>query len=328
MKSYVIGADGGGTKTDMILIDYSGHVLARAKGGSTNIQVVGGEKVKTEIISTASELIRQAGINALEVDKMFLGLAGAGRKSCQDEILALFLNTEWQGRVAVESDALAALAGAFGNKAGIILIAGTGSICFGMDENGNVFRSGGWGYLLGDEGSGYSIGNQAIIAALKDFDGRGPGTELRQAVEMKYHLESVDQIIPLIYQNKIDRSAVADLASQVFDLAEKKDHAAAGIILKTGEELGRLIAAVARKMKSENSPLRVALIGGVFSRRDMLLDSMRGILQPDFPDAEIGDPVFPPCAGAAVLALKEAGIHIDERILGALEASLDFTEAA
>jgi N-acetylglucosamine kinase-like BadF-type ATPase len=133
-----------------------------------------------------------------------------------------------------------------------------------------VVRSGGWGYLLGDEGSGFFIGQQAIMAALKDLDGRGEKTRLREEIERRFQLAQIDLIIPKIYKQEIDRVEISKLAPLVFELAVENDFAAAEIIRRTGHEQGKMVKAVAEKLELLNKKIRVALIGGIFHQREIL----------------------------------------------------------
>ncbi|MBN2417318.1 hypothetical protein JXO52_15890 [bacterium] len=322
METYVIGADGGGTKLEMVLVSHDGRIKGRVVGGSANYQVIGGEKLKREILQTAAALLKENGAVPGQVSCMVLGLAGAGREDCRRDILSLFSDTDFSGKTAVDSDAMAALAGASGKKPGIILISGTGSICFGMKEDGTVIRSGGWGYLLGDEGSGYYIGNTAVIASLKDHDGRGEHTILKRIIEKRFDIDSIDKIIPLIYQNKIERSEIADLAPLVFEAAENKDHIALEIINRTGRELGKLAKAVSDQIDFPDGLVKIALIGGVFSKREMLLAEMRKAMSGDQRKILFSDPEFKPAVGSAFLALEKSGITLDEQILAHIRKSI------
>jgi len=328
MNKYIVGVDGGGTKTELVLIDRSGNVIGREKGGTTNFQVVGGKKLKEEISGCLVRLMNSTNIPSHKLDQIFLGLAGAGRESDRKEITNLFSDTEFDGKVTVDSDAVVALAGAFGTAPGIIIISGTGAICFGMNHEGKVVRSGGWGYLLGDEGSGYFIGREALIAALKDFDGRGEKTTLRTEIERHFNLNSIDQIIPQIYQNKIDRVAIANLAPIVFDQAKQGDEHAEEIIRHSGRELGVLARAVAQKMNFMNEEIKVALIGSIFKQKDLLINEISKELFEVSWNIEIKDPMFEPKYGAALLALQKIGVQIDEQLLKNLQYSISQVKEA
>lgn len=322
MSHFVIGVDGGGTKSELVLIDKLGNYIGRAKVGSSNYQAIGGEKLKENLLTGFAELMKATNVSDQKIDHIFLGLAGAGRESDRKEIKALFEDTEFQGKVTVDSDAIVALSGAFGTAPGIIIISGTGAICFGKNDEGKVERSGGWGYLLGDEGSGYYIGRKAIMAALKHFDGRGEKTDLRPALEKHFNLQSIELIIPQIYQNKIDRIGIAKLAPIVFDYANKGDTVSEEIIRQTGRELGKLAKAVAEKLNFSNEEIRVALIGSIFKQKEMLMNDISKELYEISWNVEISDPLFNPEFGAALMALQKSGVEINEQLLDNLENSI------
>jgi len=323
MSRYVIGVDGGGTKTEFVLLDYSGNIIGRERGDSTNYQAVGGAKLKQELINCYNRLLNSTNVSSSKIEQIFLGLAGAGRESDRKEIIALFRDTEFDGKIAVDSDAMVALAGAFGTGPGIIVISGTGAICFGKNSKGTIVRAGGWGYLLGDEGSGYFIGREAIIAALKDLDGRGEKTNLREKIAEHFKLSSIDQIIPQVYQNRIDRIAIANLAPIVFEQTNRGDAIAEEIIRTAGKELGKLAKAVAQQLNFEADEIKVALIGSIFKQKDMLINEISKELYEISWNVEIIDPMFAPQYGAALVALQKAGIEINEELLKNLQQSIN-----
>lgn len=322
MNHYVIGVDGGGTKTKFVLLDYSGNVIGRGKGDSTNYQAIGGKKLKEELLKGFTILMNSTNVSPNKIDLIFLGLAGAGRESDRIDIVSLFSDTEFDQKIVVDSDAMVALAGAFGTGPGIIIISGTGAICFGKSKTGKIVRAGGWGYLLGDEGSGYFIGREAIIAALKDLDGRGEKTKLRDSLEKHFNLSSIDQIIPHIYQDRIDRVAIAELAPIVFEQAIQGDTIAEEIIRQTGKELGILAKAVTQQLNFDGDEIKVALIGSIFKQKDMLINEISKELYEVSWNIEIADPLFAPQYGAALLALQKSGIEINEMLLTNLRDSM------
>ncbi len=322
MDKFVIGVDGGGTKTEAVLISRTGEIIARIRGGSSNLQALGEEKLKQELTRLISKLLKKNNVPTNKVLWLFLGLAGAGRKSDQKKIAALFDDTEFKSKLSVDSDAIIALAGAFGNCPGIILISGTGSICFGKNEKGKIVRSGGWGYLLGDEGGGYYIGREAVMAALKDQDGRGESTKLRNMLETKLDLYSIEEIIPLIYQNKFDRVAIAELALNVFELAKNDDAVSLQIIKNAGKELGKLAKAVAYRLGFTDDTIKIALIGSVFKQKEMLVNEISKELFELSWNIEISEPQFDPAIGAAILAFEKAGVYVNEPLIDSLKKSL------
>ena len=313
----VIGLDGGGTKTVGVLVDGQGHLLARAVADSSNFQVVGGETLGRVISDLVNHLLKQAG-QAHPLGHLYAGLAGAGRPADRQTILAVLESKKLAEKITIDTDASAALAGAFAGGPGIIVISGTGAICFGKDSQGALYRCGGWGYLLGDEGSGYYIGQQALIAALKDWDGRGPKTGLRPAIEEKYGIGSIDLLISSIYGGRIDRTEIAGLAPLVFDQREEGDVAAQNIITSAGEEIGKIIAAVAQRMALAGRSVRVALIGSVFKQRDILIPLMEKEACRVVREIHFMDPQFEPAIGSAILALQQEQILVDDTVLAHL----------
>ena len=325
LKSCVIGVDGGGTNTTAVLVDFSGVVIEQTGWGSTNYQALGGERLKKEIIALLDQIRKESGIGTEDVKKIVLGLSGAGRKRDREEIIGLFEETRYAGKMTVESDAFIALMGAFATRPGIILIAGTGSICYGKRQDGEVIRSGGWGYRLGDEGSGYAMGRDAINFALKDLDGRGDPTSLRRVLEHTFNLERIDEIIPLIYQDRIDRIRIANLAPIVFDEAETGDSVAQNIVKQTGRSLGQLVGAVVQRLKLQEDDVQIALIGGLFKRKGALMPGIQDTLQGVTRSVSFIEPEFKPPIGAVLTALELCGLSIDDILFQRLKESQELS---
>lgn len=182
---YIVGVDGGGTKTTAVVTDATGAVIGLGRGGAGNYQTIGLDNATDAIASAIGGAIQEAastgGIAPADLDNeliVVLGLAGADRPRDKANLQkALMAKLPAKPRyLVIENDARIALAGATGGKPGVVLIAGTGSIALGIDEQGQTIRCGGWGPILGDEGSGYAMGKAALIAVMRDYDGRGPST--------------------------------------------------------------------------------------------------------------------------------------------------------
>ena len=160
---FIIGIDGGGTKTAAVIADVQGTILARRSGGPANFHISGVERASRTIVALMKDCCVSAGCSLNDVGASIIGLAGAGRAGDKKEIAKGILKVASSKNVklrnlSIESDARVALEGAFKGGPGIVVIAGTGSIVYGKDVNGNIHRAGGWGRILGDEGSGFSIG--------------------------------------------------------------------------------------------------------------------------------------------------------------------------
>jgi N-acetylglucosamine kinase-like BadF-type ATPase len=319
MKKWVIGLDGGGTKTVGVLVDEAGCVAGRAVAESSNYQVIGGEKLGQVISGLVKELMASYSAAGAKATHLYAGLAGAGRPADREAIQLALRQHDLAETISVDTDASAALAGAFAGGPGIIVISGTGAICFGKSKDHVVYRCGGWGYLLGDEGSGYYIGQQALIASLKDLDGRGQKTLLRPAIEEKYQVGSIDLLISAIYSGKMDRTEIAGLAPMVFDIYAKGDQAAVAIIESAGKEIGKIVAAVSKRMGMQDQPVTVALIGSIFKQRHILLPFMEQEARRTAATVTFIDPQFEPAIGSAVLALQKENIAIDAKVMANLQ---------
>lgn len=321
MNTYIIGIDGGGTKTIAVLTDTRGNVVARQAASASNFQVLSHEQFRNVIVTLIDALLEKSGIQRNQVAAAFLGIAGVGRDEDKSMAKSIIEESQTVGNITVDNDAVGALAGAFAGKPGIILIAGTGSICFGRTSDGKLIRSGGWGYLLGDEGSGYYIAQQGIIAALKDLDGRGEKTALRETFEKHFQIASINEVVPIIYQKKFTRTEMAALAPLVFAAAEKEDDVAVEIVIRAATELGKMVNAVVAGMNLRSELICLALEGSIFKHKEHLVSAFENEIRKFNHRLEIVSPLFEPALGGVILALEMLGIKSDEQILSNLKRS-------
>lgn len=306
--TYLIGIDGGGTSTKAVVTTLKGEVIARAVSGPSNILKVGEEGLKKAILEILMTLEEQHQIDPDKIEHWVLGLAGAGRENEKERAGNAVKSLGISKEITIESDAYIGILGAFMGNPGIIFISGTGSICFGLDEKGSLFRSGGWGYLLGDEGSGYYLGSQGVLAALKDFDGRGRKTLIRTELEKELSLDSIDQIIPLIYgSNSTTTENMARLAPVVFRCLSAGDEIAGEIVDSACREIAVMIEAVAIKMNQAGAPLEVAYAGSVFKQKEVLVPRIIAELNDHHKGVNFQKPSLEPALGAIVLALRKRG---------------------
>jgi glucosamine kinase len=302
-QRYIIGIDGGGTKCEGVLANENGKDIVRATVGPANLQHRGIDAAIATVQELIDKLSTTAPIPNPRVVTIVAGLAGAGRKEIREQAEAKLKAIYPNIRIRVLTDADVALEGAFAGEPGIVLVAGTGSICFGRNPAGQMSRAGGWGHLLGDEGSATWIALEALKAALQVHDGRLPGGELKSALASNLGVEDITEIVPQIYRGKLSVTMIAGLAKIVFDLSED-DHVARQIVLRAARELGRLVVAVARRLQMDNSTVKVALVGGVFSNRQKLIAPLRDEITRECPDVAFMDPAMNPAMGAVHVAQK------------------------
>jgi N-acetylglucosamine kinase-like BadF-type ATPase len=299
--NYYIGIDGGGTKTDCILVDDNFNILCSIKGGPLNILSQRISESSKTILQLISSCISNQNINLSLIKCIGIGAAGAGRIEDASkleiklkELLPIPMYTK------VFSDAEAALEGAFNGKPGCILISGTGSIIWGKDSNGEFHRSGGFGKILGDEGSGFMLGKKALIAALKEFDCRGEKSLITSLLKEKYQIESAQDIINQVYKKNMDVSALAPL---VLASAGNNDPVALKIIDEESNELLDLILSMMKKLKNEN--IEICFTGKLISTVNIFSIMLRKKISVFNKQIIIKEPEFPPAMGSVFLAKKK-----------------------
>lgn len=299
---YIIGIDGGGTKTECAVADLSGKVLHRIFGKSSNFLTIGVNAAVENLFELIEGILFKIEADFGDVEMLLVGTAGAGREEDAAVLETKFNDyTMREGikikSVKVVSDARIALEGAFSGKAGCILIAGTGSILFGKDKNGFIHRSGGFGRLIGDEGSGHSIGRKGLAAVAKELDGRGKATLITQQLNKKYYISSAPDLIINVYKNNFD---IASAAEVVLSAAGKNDVVALQILNEEVDELLLHLNAAMKKMKSKK--LDIAFTGSLIANKNIYSDLLRTKIADNFPFVKIQEPGNTPVEGAILLA--------------------------
>lgn len=312
-----LGIDAGGTKTVCVLVDEKGRLLGYGQADSANYQAVGLKKATEAIVSAVREALTCAETNARPRFAV-LGLAGVGRPLDRDRFeealrdLPLFRGIEF----LVTSDAHIALVGAVGQEYGVVLIAGTGAIAFGINHAGEQARADGWGHLLGDEGSGYWIGLEALRAVLRAYDGRGPSTILGHHLFQRLGVAQPEDLVEWAYHDKPSVDVIAALSSVVFAAAAKGDRVARAILHQAGTALGRAAASVIRQLDLADKTFPFVTTGGLFKDEssELLLGTVRRVVRSIAPHVQWRTPWFSPEIGAVIIGLSRWGL-LSEGIL-------------
>jgi len=318
-EHHVLGVDGGGSRTRCVIASLSGHILARGSGGPSNPLTAGFDGAAEAIQAAVEEASRRCGINSFIASVM--GLAGTERASTI-ESLETRLTPHDLGDLKIISDAQVALAGATGCGPGVVVISGTGSIAYGENDAGETARAGGWGWRLGDEGSGYGIGNGALLAALRDHDGRGPATLLTEKIRGALGLGDLDELVDLTYRGNMGIEEVAALAGLAGEAAGEGDNVALRILEGAGVELGVAASAVIRRLGLTGG-FTLGLVGGVFNLGSLIRESLERSVRRTAPECVISRPRFPPEVGASLLALRDAGVELEDELLHTMEVSFE-----
>ncbi|MCA9731410.1 MAG: hypothetical protein H6696_13280 [Deferribacteres bacterium] len=318
-KKYIIGIDGGGTKSVGCLVDGEGNILAQGKTGATNYLQKDEELIVQRICGLVQELKQNAHVPANAPVFLAVGLSGLGNEKLCRNMENLLRKEACAVNILATSDVASALAGAFAGEPGAILISGTGSIAYGKAPDGKIYRVGGWGYLVGDEGAGFDIGRRGIAAALTDWDGRGEKTILRPRLEEHFKVGSINEAVPEIYVNYATRGALAKFAPFVFEAAREGDAVATAIINLAAKKLADHIIAMAPRINKKKE-VQLALVGNIFRSKEMLLPVMQNQWQLADCRIEIKEPIFPAEFGA-VLLMKESGI-VDDQFIQNLQKTM------
>lgn len=300
---YVLGIDAGGTKTVCLLADERGDVLAEARGAGANLQVIGELGVEKVLHGVMEETI---GERDLRPAAICLGMAGVDRPRDAQAVGDIMRRIGHKTRTVVVNDALVALVAGAGHQAGVVVVAGTGSIAYGRDAEGRAARAGGWGYLLGDEGGGFWIGRNALSAVVRQFDQRGPDTMLTELVLKQMQLSTPAELIHAIYDQGLQRHSIAGLSGVVQRAAEAGDAVARDILARAATELAAAAASVVTRLRMRGDVFPTVLAGGIFSGIPSLAAALSERLAEVAPRSEVRRLSVEPARGAVTLALAAA----------------------
>jgi N-acetylglucosamine kinase-like BadF-type ATPase len=265
---------------------------------------IGFDTAAQTILDLIEECRRTLDCTISRFGSIVAGLAGMGREADRLDMESLLkkiaVERGWHlTDVSVESDARITLEGAFGGKPGIVIIAGTGSLVVAKDAKGAMHRAGGWGRIIGDDGSAYDIGREALRAVAHAIDGTGPKTALTKLLAVNFNLDSQESIINAVYKNSFD---IAGIAPFVIQAAGKSDAAADDILRKEAFLLADGVGVLLRHVRSKNVPL--AFAGGLLSMNSTYSKKLQAILKKRFPKIRFQDPQQGPALGAALLAIR------------------------
>jgi len=319
MTVYLLGIDGGGTKTEAVICDDSGRILGHGLGGPSGIDSVGAAGAVVGIGAAVAAARQQAEMVAVPFHSVFLGMAGVVSQADQEVVMGVAGELGLGPTVGVDHDIRISLAGGLSGRPGIALIAGTGSSCFGINRAGGRWQSGGWGHLISDEGSSYWFGWNGIRLAIGTYDGRWQSA-LLEPVRQRLGMAQMTDILHRLYIQGISKTEIAALAPLVMEAAASGDEMAQQLIVTGTGDLAQMVAAVARRLGWAAAPCEVTLTGGLWRAGESVIAPFRRALADVLPAARIILPELPPVLGACVLALQQAGITVDESILQRLRA--------
>ena len=302
-KSYnlYLGVDGGGTKTHVVLIDDEENVVGEGFAGASNPLRTGIETAVANILKGV-EVAQNGTINRGEIVSAMLGLAGVRRADVRQRIRERVAQRLGIKSIEIVTDAEIALYGTTLGKAGVVIIAGTGSVCYGKNDKGEVAIAGGWGPLAGDEGGGISIARRGLQAIAKASDGRGKPTKLSAAGTNYFRTSRPENLLTAIYAPQMDNAKIAGFARFVVETAQAGDAVAIEILSEAGLELGLAANAVLKKLKLNQKKIPIGYVGSIFHAGPLITDTLLKIVHQSAPKAYITAPILQPGNAAAQLA--------------------------
>lgn len=315
----VLGVDGGQSSTLAMIAAPDGEILGTGLAGPANhIHEPGGRQRLENALNQAITLVlHNADCDATQVRYACLGMTGAAEFARQ-----IVLRSLPKAQVMAYDDMVTALAGGSVAKAGVVVVAGTGSVAYGRLDDEREARAGGWGYLIGDEGSAYDLGRRALQAASHAVDGRGQATTLVQAIPHYFHRSTFADVRDAVYTPAVTRPRIAGLARIVTEGAKQGDAVCVGLLAGAGQALALMALAVIGRLEQTETGMNVYLSGGVFQAADLVIGPLQETLRAGSPASHVQKARYSSAVGALFLALRAAGISLDDDLVKRIETTM------
>jgi N-acetylglucosamine kinase-like BadF-type ATPase len=307
-ERYVLGVDGGATKTVAVIGTEHGKILGEGQSGSSNYHNVGTKAAGIAIVEAVKEARKNARIGTCGLEVAMVALAAADSPRDKTTLLGYLSKLKIAKETAVIHDTVAALQAGTHGKPGIVLISGTGCVAAGVNGVGRYARTGGWGYMIDDEGSAYDIGRKALRSAFRMIDGRGPRTKLTTALKRKFRVRMLEDALNPIYSNGLGVNGVAAITPTVSRLAAD-DRICREILRSAGVSLAELTYVVARRLGMTHDAFPIILVGGTFKAGRCLLKPFLAKVREKCPRAKVEIMKVEPAMGAFSLAVAELQKH-------------------
>lgn len=260
---YIVGVDSGGTKTKSVIVDSHFTILGTGESGSGNYHSVGKDQAKENIGKAISEAISEAGLEMSDIDYGGFGIGGLDTEKDYKIISDFLAELGYGNKRFIVNDVVISHYGVTAGKPGVTIVAGTGSIAYGINKKGEDYRAGGWGWLIGDEGSGFYAARRGLQKVAKAVDGRGEQTKLVELAEDHFQIKNIkEELIPKIYENRPQK--IASFATRVTEAASNGDEISLKLVNECCRELVDAVRAVQKELGIKD-PVRVGRVGGFIS---------------------------------------------------------------
>lgn len=322
-ENVILAIDGGGTTTRCLAIDSTGVICGEGKGGPSNHILAPLDVVRKSLNDAIHEAIERSGLKPKQVCCISLGTAGIGPngegKEVIEDLVQEILPAE---KVTATGDMVIAFHGSILGSHGVIANAGTGSVVYGVSPSGASRQVGGWGHILGDEGSAYDIAIRGLRAGARHFDGRGEFTTLVDLIPQALDVSDYIQVAFKMYGLNMSREEIAALARVVDSAARDGDGISRQILRSAGEELALGVIVAIRELGMEDVSLPVSYIGSVFDSGELIIRPFAEAITIKYPRAQVLPPKFPSVVGAFILGAREMGWPTSSQMLMNLKKCL------
>lgn len=299
VADYTLGIDGGGSKTDAVILDRDGRVVGAGIAGGCNVNFTPRRSAAAAYRRAIKSALRESGVTPEQIGKAGCTFGAVAKQVLEELGITAVPRHFGEYLVAFERARLS-------EPHGVAVVAGTGSLCVAVEHGQRTAAAGGWGPIFGDEGSGYDIGLQGVKRALLASEGRAPDTALTAAMQEYFAEDRMRRAVGKLFSTSVNQPLTAGFSMEVSKAAEAGDAAAIEILESAGETLGELAAFVARRIFTEDDVFPFVLAGGVFSIGRLVLDPIRGVLRPQFPKASIVIADMRPGEAVARLTMRGA----------------------
>jgi N-acetylglucosamine kinase-like BadF-type ATPase len=314
--TYVLGVDGGGSKTHAVVADDHGEVLGMSVRGPSNWEEIGLARAADTLERAVTAAVSDAGISPQDLSASVFGIAGVDWESDQIRLGTILTPLQLGGTREIVNDAFIALRAGTRRSWGLVVVAGTGSVVAGRNQHGRTFRTLGLGPYFGDYGGGSDISESAVLAVSEAYLGKGPATALTEVLCTHARVRSVPELLELMAREQDD---LPYIAQEVVEVAGTGDEVARLIVEHAGRELGRNAALVATRLDMAGTAFEVVLSGGMFQAAGSLLTNpLLAVVRGSMAGATPVHLAVPPVMGALAMALERIDVRVDDEVSGRL----------
>jgi N-acetylglucosamine kinase-like BadF-type ATPase len=321
--SYILGIDGGGSKTFALVADERGQLLGFGQAGPSNHQGPGLEAAMAAVERAGRRALEQAGVRTDDIAIVSCGLGGADLPEDFAMLQPALEHLNLGARVDLRNDTQVALRAGTHASWGVVLVCGTGFNVAGRAPDGREICFPSLGWLSGDWGGAAMLAMEMVRLVMREADGRGDRTALTPMLLSALDQPSAYELMRALYHKQIERPLLLNTVPLLFRAAMQGDAPAQGLIIQLGEELGISAVAVIRRLGLETQPVEVVLAGSVFKGEGPLLsDTLLQVIHRAAPEAMLVRPAFEPVVGSVLLGLEAAGVRVDDELYERLQGTL------